>query len=808
MQIHRLRLVNFRQHEDSELILGAGLTGIVGDNGAGKSTLLEAIAFAMYGTPAARGSKDSIRRRGAPPRSPVRVELDFALGAHEFRVTRSLSQAELFQDGDPAPIANSLGTVTEKLSHLLGMTRAEFFNTYFTGQKDLMVMARMTAPERAQFLSRVLGFEQLRVAQERLKETRTTLRAQLQALQAGLADPGELDAEEARVAGLTAAAAERDTRAQEAVRLAVSHLGELAPRWDTMQQLRTRVQSLEADIRVAEHQVTTSQERTRDLDRQIADALQAQAHLVALSEELAPLAALRAELEVLQQRYAASSHRAGLHARLEAARAALADLDQRIAALPTAAQLEEARGAAAAARAAAAVATEVAEDRHTAWVRDLQDAKTKRQSLLDQYEELQEQFERITKAGQDGACPTCSRPLGPDFEPVLAVLGRQLEEVKFNGTFYRKRLDQLVTEPADVKDAEQQRVQAKAAAEAAAAAVSELEAPLRGARALQEKRASLVANITELEQSLVAAEGTYDPERHKVVQAELKALEGKALEAERFRGLAERAARLAPELLAAEQAVSTREEVLKALLHQRQELGFSEPEFEEVRARMAAAEEERRRAELHVVEARGERAMADEAGRRAAERRAERATRQAEVQRLEQRFLVAQELDRALTDLRTDLNAQLRPDLSELASGFLRDLTDGRYTDLELDESYTPTLVDDGEAKPVISGGEEDIAFLALRLAISQMIAERAGQPLSLLVLDEIFGSLDEARRVAVMTLLRSLADRFPQVILITHIEAVREGFDRIIRVERDPGRRVAIVREDLVDAGGRHVAA
>ena len=92
-------------------------------------------------------------------------------------------------------------------------------------------------------------------------------------------------------------------------------------------------------------------------------------------------------------------------------------------------------------------------------------------------------------------------------------------------------------------------------------------------------------------------------------------------------------------------------------------------------------------------------------------------------------------------------------------------------------------LVDDGEAKGVISGGEEDVANLALRLAISQMIAERAGQPLSLLVLDEIFGSLDDDRRAAVVELLRGLADRFPQVILITHIDTVRDGFDRIIRV-------------------------
>jgi exonuclease SbcC len=154
------------------------------------------------------------------------------------------------------------------------------------------------------------------------------------------------------------------------------------------------------------------------------------------------------------------------------------------------------------------------------------------------------------------------------------------------------------------------------------------------------------------------------------------------------------------------------------------------------------------------------------------------------------------ELDRAFSDLRTDLNFQLRPELSELASAFLSELTDARYTELELDDQYNIVILEDGVPKPVLSGGEEDLANLVLRLAISQMIAERAGQNFSLLILDEVFGSLDEARRFNVVELLRGLQDRFEQVILITHIEPVREGLDRVITVTYDPDNGASIVTQ------------
>ncbi|HEU4524924.1 MAG TPA: SbcC/MukB-like Walker B domain-containing protein, partial [Gemmatimonadales bacterium] len=333
-----------------------------------------------------------------------------------------------------------------------------------------------------------------------------------------------------------------------------------------------------------------------------------------------------------------------------------------------------------------------------------------------------------------------------------------------------------------------------------------LEAQAQDAGALGEERTRLLARVAELQSALGVAPGPYDERRYRAIEREIRELEPLALEAERLRVVGERAAALEAELTATQRERTEVEQRAAAVRARRAELGYSEAEHKAAREAAAALERERRETELALARAKGESAAAAEAVAAAERRRAEWVAREREAAATGRDLALHQELDRALTDLRGELNATLRPDLSDLASSFLRDLTHGRYTELELNEDYGTTLLDDGDPKAVISGGEEDIANLALRLAISQMIAERAGQPLSLLVLDEIFGSLDEDRRAAVVDLLRSLADRFPQVILITHIDSVRDGFDRVIRVGLDLTRGVATARDEPL--AGHDVAA
>ncbi|MBK7349332.1 MAG: SMC family ATPase [Gemmatimonadetes bacterium] len=808
MQIERLRLLNFRQHEDTELVLGAGLTGIIGPNGAGKTTLLEAIAWALYGADAARGTRETIRRRGAGPRAPVKVELDFALGPHRYRAVRTLNGAELYQDNDTAPVANSLQAVTEKVSRLLGMTREEFFNTYFTGQKQLAVMAAMKPVERAQFLARVLGYDRLQRAQERLREERTRIRATLTALEAQLPDPAALDREAARAAERQATAARLVAEAVAAMEAAERRRGEVAPRWQEMQAKRDQVAAIQGDLRLADHRVQTARERFQQLDRELVGANEARGRLEGLRQELAPLEELRAERHRLDELAGQYAKRQVAQAQLEETRALLQQVRARAARLPAPELLERARVRLAEYRQRHEALEEAARERRSAWDRDLQDARTKREALRDQYKELKDQLDKITQTGPDGACPTCERPLRAEYPNVVGILDRQLQDVLFNGNYFKSRIDQLAAEPAELKELERQRAEAEKSLAHASAEMARLETQAQEGPGLTAELVRLDARAAEL--ALVAREGpaNYDPNRHSEVRRMLAALDPVALQAERLRVAAERAEALVTEAESAERELTGREAEARALRDRLQALGYSDEAWGEARAAAEGADRARREGEMAAVRARAEQGAAAEAATAVERRREERTRREEEARRAARDLLLHNELDRAFTDLRTDLNQQLRPDLAELASGFLRDLSNGRYGELELDEDYVATIIEGGEPKPVISGGEEDIANLALRLAISQMIADRAGQPLSLLVLDEIFGSLDEERRAAVVDLLRSLADRFPQVILITHIEGVREGMDRVVRVDLDGERGVARVHDDLGGGTGDGLAA
>ena len=142
-------------------------------------------------------------------------------------------------------------------------------------------------------------------------------------------------------------------------------------------------------------------------------------------------------------------------------------------------------------------------------------------------------------------------------------------------------------------------------------------------------------------------------------------------------------------------------------------------------------------------------------------------------------------LDDVMSSFRLHLISRIRPALSSYASDFFGRLTDGKYQEIELDDNYDIMVYDGGNLYDIkrFSGGEEDLANLCLRLAISEIITERAGGLFNFIILDEIFGSQDMVRRQNIMKALNSLSSKFRQIFLITHIEDIKNYMENVILV-------------------------
>ncbi len=138
-----------------------------------------------------------------------------------------------------------------------------------------------------------------------------------------------------------------------------------------------------------------------------------------------------------------------------------------------------------------------------------------------------------------------------------------------------------------------------------------------------------------------------------------------------------------------------------------------------------------------------------------------------------------------VTDYRQFLISRIRPKLSEISGLLLSELTAGKYTGVDLDEEYNLYIYDGALKYPLarFSGGEADVANLCLRLSISQLIAESSGIETGFIILDEIFGSQDIHRKSSILEALNRLSKQFRQIILITHVEDIKDTVENIIEV-------------------------
>jgi exonuclease SbcC len=75
------------------------------------------------------------------------------------------------------------------------------------------------------------------------------------------------------------------------------------------------------------------------------------------------------------------------------------------------------------------------------------------------------------------------------------------------------------------------------------------------------------------------------------------------------------------------------------------------------------------------------------------------------------------------------------------------------------------------------SGGEAFRINFAIRIALSRLLARRAGAPLPTLIIDEGFGTQDSTGLEKVKEAIISIQDEFDKILVITHMEEMKDAF-------------------------------
>lgn len=147
------------------------------------------------------------------------------------------------------------------------------------------------------------------------------------------------------------------------------------------------------------------------------------------------------------------------------------------------------------------------------------------------------------------------------------------------------------------------------------------------------------------------------------------------------------------------------------------------------------------------------------------------------------------------------------PELERIANEILGQMSKGEHSlrfetqrELKSKAGVSETLdiiVSDWAGERVyetFSGGEQLRIDFAIRFALAELLARRAGAKIEWLTVDEGLGSQDAEHRGLVLEAIKAVADRFKKTLVITHIEEAQAVFEQKILFEgKDHGVSVTV---------------
>jgi len=794
MRISYLELRNYRRFREMKLQFPDGIVGILGANGSGKSTLIEGVAWALFGNTeeVVRTSRESIRTVGASSSESTFAALEFELDGSEYRIEREMSGKSMtmkakLASGDRV-LAEGDRPVRTAVEKLIGMDHKSFFTSVFARQKELNALQNVAAGERKKAVLRMLRIDGIDDALKEIRADKRDVAERIKGAEKTLIDghgrdremmiaealPGlEKDLQEAET--LLKASEEAESRASREFSEAKRTRDELRKDYDAHT-------TASRDLSAKRSALGELRSRREKLSKRIGDARAKLSGLPELESAEKEWKTVSERLEKLDGERQKAQQAAHLSEEVKSEekqssqlRQELSEVRKTILSLPDLAKQKE----------NLKLLKDEADEAKQEIVKKTSELQTKVSERTKAATKDRSKLEEIRRAGRDGVCPTCERTLEDAYELLMSKLAEDIEKAEQEVSSARSEMDRLgaelkalakkdeaIKKKGDWLDNESDR---KRTLEAKAEGITDR---IHGLEARVEERRKELAAVGEIH---------FSAEDHNRIRKDRDRLRPLHDEYVRTKGFEEETKRNEAEFAEVEDTISKRsleEEGLNDLV-QKLEPKKSQYELavkhvdEKMNTLTAAKDEARMRGN------RKEAAAAELAGARKDIETIARVKKGIEDERRRTDQLAL--LEDVVVSFRDHLIGKIAPTLAELTSHVVEMMTDSKYSRVELDDAYEIQLDDQGVAYPLsrFSGGEADLANLALRLAISRVIAERTGAvPINFLILDEIFGSLDPARKRSVMTALSGLSTQFRQIFLITHIDDVKDLMGYVISVE------------------------
>ena len=785
MRINSLEIQNFRVLKHARLSFPDQVIGIVGQYGAGKSSLIEAIAWALYGNQAARTGKDEIKSTFAKESDICEVKVKFSINDDSYTVIRRLSgksdraEVELYR-GDSS---ESVGVNETKnyVGQLLGLDWRGFLSSFLARQSELNALSDLAPAKRRDHIAGMLGIQRLDKAIIRVKEDTKQAKEKVLFLQKHLIDKDAVEKAiielNEKISALKLPLTEQQAEAQKSEQQFKTAQTE----FERISEKRIQNLKLQADLSARKETSRQLFQQQKKLELEQTSLVETEKTLSRLEAEKKSFSHVEPQLQVQLE----AKNSLELHQNLTAQLKALAEKKTSLSSQQktTAAELEELN------RQFRKLPPNL-EDLLQQAKLDLEEKRTaysQTRAGLDQLQsELKknaDQLSRVSELKADSVCERCRRPYGDDYQTIrkhieidqsqlqsaIKIKDSELSSLKQAGVELKTKVEKFELDE-KLRFSLSTRLEAlKKDAEKISLALSESESVESGLKTQLEKIGTIRFDKTLFETL------TSQREQLTKINESIHTCLGSLARKDAIKS------DLEENIIAQTQITAS----INELKQQLTEIGYSDELFAQLSEKFNRSRDifEKEKNKLLSLTREIELTESSLNGKIDQKKQFEKSELEFEQTKTAQYY--GEKLTTLLTLFRQNLIASIRPSLADAASRLFDEMTDHKYSLVELDEKYDLRVMDNGVYYGVerFSGGEKDLANLCLRLAISMALTESAGLSRSFVILDEVFGSQDNERKELILKSLANLKNSFPQIFLITHVEDIKDGVEQVLEV-------------------------